>query len=61
MNIVLSEAERMALISVVKVEVGDLGPEIRHTNDAELKDQLRNKRKMLGDILQRLPEQPQAV
>ncbi len=61
MNLILSEAERLALLSLVRVEISDLGPEIRHTYDAEFKEQLRDKRKMLTQVLERLQTQPQAV
>jgi hypothetical protein len=54
MRIDLSEEERSLLRMLIANEVSDLGPEIRHTDRMELRDELRAKKRTLRQLFDRL-------
>jgi hypothetical protein len=52
----LTSEERALLTTLIAREVSDMGPEIRHTDHYELKDELKAERKSLRHLLDRLKE-----
>jgi hypothetical protein len=54
MIIELSEKEREELTHLLQREIADLGPEIRHTDHAEYRDELRVHKKELRSLLDKL-------
>ena len=54
MLIDLNEEERSLLRMILAHEVSDLGPEIRHTDRQELRDDLRAKKRLLRQLFDRL-------
>lgn len=54
MIIELTEEEREELVRLVSREVSELGPEIRHTDRADYRDDLKAEKKALRSLLERL-------
>jgi hypothetical protein len=54
MQIELNEEERQALLRLVDAAVRDIGPEIRHTMTSTYKDDLKQERRTLRALHDRL-------
>ncbi len=54
MLIDLNEEERNLLRMILAHEVSELGPEIRHTDRQDLRDELRAKKRLLRQLFDRL-------
>ncbi|MCP4246427.1 MAG: hypothetical protein GY778_05195 [bacterium] len=54
MNVELSERERELLVQLIDREVSDLGPEIRHTQTYNYRDELKDEKRVLADLARRL-------
>lgn len=49
-----SEAERQLLLELLQGEHRELGPEIRHTDNRGVRDELRERQQMVMHVLERL-------
>jgi hypothetical protein len=54
MNVQLTEEERSILVRLMQREIAELGPEIRHTDAADYRDDLKTYRHQLQELSQRL-------
>jgi len=54
MTLDLSEQERQQLIELVQTARTDINPEIHHTMGSEYREQLRQRRTLLEELLKRL-------
>ena len=54
MNLQLTEEERTILVRLMQREIADLGPEIRHTDAADYRDDLKDYKHKLQELSQRL-------
>jgi len=50
----LTSREHELLLELLSRELADLGPEIRHTDDREFREELRDRREVLRQLLHRL-------
>lgn len=50
----LSPQENQILVELLSRELAELGPEIHHTDDREFRDELRDRRQIVRQLLQRL-------
>ncbi len=56
----LSNEERELLEALISRELGDIGPEIRHTSQREYREDLKAEKRVLSQLLDRLQvAQPQ--
>ena len=53
-QLTFSEEELELIVELLQHEVGELPVEIRHTRTSELRDQLRQRREIVRDLLKRL-------
>lgn len=53
MNVQITEEERSILARLLQREIGDLGPEIRHTDAADYRDDLKDYKHKLQQLHQR--------
>lgn len=49
----LTQREHEILVELITRELGELGTEIRHTDDRELREELRERRQDLRQLLER--------
>ena len=56
MQLDLSETERQVLVELVRNAQRDIGPEIHHAMDHNYREQLRQRRISLEELLKRLGE-----
>ncbi len=54
MTIDIPSEERDLLVAIVQREISDLGPEIRHTDTREYRDELKVEKQTLRHILEHL-------
>jgi len=54
MNIELSDKECEELVELLESRVSEIGPEIHHANDFRVKGWLREKRRILNELLHRV-------
>jgi hypothetical protein len=54
MQIEISPEERAVLAALVQEELNDIGPEIRHTQTTEYRDELKSRKDLLVRLLDRL-------
>jgi hypothetical protein len=54
----LTPQENEILVELLSRELAELGPEIHHTDDRDFRDELRDRRQIVRQLLQRL-EAPQ--
>ena len=54
MNVQISEEERNILVRLLHREIADLGPEIRHTDASDYRDDLRGYKHKLQGLCERL-------
>ncbi len=54
MIVELTAEERDILRSLISREIADLGPEIRHTDHSDYRDELKAEKRMLRHLLDRL-------
>jgi hypothetical protein len=59
MNVQLTEEERDILMRLVRREISELGPEIRHTDAAEYRDELRAYKRILQELSGHLNTPPE--
>jgi hypothetical protein len=59
MNVQLTEEERDILIRLVRREIAELGPEIRHTDAADYRDELRAHKRILQELSGHLNTPPE--
>lgn len=50
----LNDREHEVLRETLSRELADLGPEIHHTDDREFREELRNRRALVRDLLDRM-------
>jgi len=50
----LKPQEHELLLELLTRELADLGPEIRHTDDREFRDELRERRELVRQLIERL-------
>lgn len=56
MLIELKEEEREALLGLVEREIGELGPEIRHTDMRSYRDDLKHRKQVMRQLREHLLE-----
>jgi hypothetical protein len=54
MQLELTETERRELTVLVKAAYGDINPEIHHARDRQFREDLRERRTVLAELLKRL-------
>jgi len=57
----ISEQERVWLTRILEHEIRELGPEIRHTQTSSYRDELKENRNALKDLLHRLDSESESA